>query len=246
MSEGELPKIKGRKTPVEKPKEESLQPELALQDVDIPRPPEIVTPTPDVPTLTEASYEARSDAQASTVKRTVSDKQRAALEKARLSKLEKKRLREAGTDLANAPDTQPQYLIEIQQKMDAKFAEFTKTLTDLRSVLPASKPLLPEEQEKIIPSQAETPPEIDSFSNPSKRVALNPPTTQPNESLSMDYNGPVYANRVQKERLTNQQLFEQQLRAKSKSRNALLFEDSPDARAANRIIKGDTAKYITF
>jgi hypothetical protein len=239
----ELPQLRGRKTPKEPV--EPITEELSLQDVDIPRAPEVVISTPDVPSLTDTTMAKRSETQHASNKRLVSDKQKAALAKARQSKLEKKRLRQQGTDLGNAPDTQPQLLIDLQKKMDQKFEEFTRTLHDIRQVVPASKPKLPEDEQKVIRSQETAPPTVDSFSHPSKKIALNPPVVR-EERMSVEYNGPVYQNRDQSRYWKEKETLEMRMRAKSNSRQNLLFEDSPDARAANRISAGKSVKYITF
>lgn len=116
-------------------KKDEVQATLEQQDVEVPRAAEIPIPYEDI-ILPSELEEENVKAQA-VVKKNISDKQRASLEKARAARAEKARLRRQGQDLGTEPETQPSLLLKFQELMEQKFSEVNKTLDGLKKTLPS-------------------------------------------------------------------------------------------------------------
>lgn len=104
--------------------------DLQQQDMDIDLASEIVLPM-DNETMTNIVQQSEQTKEVQ--KQYISQKQRAALEKARAIKSEKAKRRREGQDLANAPAIQPDVVEKITEQLHAKFEKFEQSLKDLQT-----------------------------------------------------------------------------------------------------------------
>lgn len=213
-----------------KEEKSSIIEELALQDVDVPRPTEIVVPYEDIPETTDIAHNTRQQAQVN--KRLISDKQRAHLEKARAIRKEKALLRKQGQDLGSLPEKQPNLVQEVVESLDQKFKRWNQMLTDLRVPLAAERQSDPEIDDSKVTSNrlriendqmSVNDGDVSSSNIPSRDLVIERIQKTPYESLRTRYTGPVYS--ADTSSIQSLQAHETSLKRKQHSNAPLLIED---------------------
>jgi hypothetical protein len=184
-----------------KEEKSSMIEELALQDIDVPRPTEIQVPHEDTSSTSDISHNSKQQAQVN--KRLISDKQKAHLEKARAIRKEKALLRKQGQDLGSLPEKQPNLVQSIAESLDQKFERWQKILTDMRIPLASERQPDPEKDDKQVsssttrltsPSMSVNDSDVSSSNIPSRDLVIDRQPRTSYESLRTDYKGPSYNN----------------------------------------------------